>query len=182
MTEINLLPWREDQREREKKRFIGLLSLCLIMTLLLVFLMNSYAVYLEKNQQSGNEILQRQISILNKQIKEQKKLEHRKVELLSRMSVVSQLQSSRILVIHLFDELTKIMPPGAYARQLERQADGVTLWGNADSNASISLLLKNIDMNEWLQSPVLGEIKQINDAHEFKLSFLLRPKAIKGKP
>lgn len=181
MTRINLLPWREKQREQEKKLFTTMLLIGVIIAAVIVFLINSYASHLVSNQTARNQILQQEINALDEQIKEIKALKQIREGLISRMSIVQNLQSTRTLMVHLFDELIKVMPPGIYVTKLERKNDIVSLWGYSESNTNISILMRKIESNIWIQDPVLTEIKKMDDKkqaanNEFKLSFVLKPK------
>ncbi|CAM2996175.1 PilN domain-containing protein [Legionella worsleiensis] len=181
MTEINLLPWREYKREQEKKLFTTFSLMGIAGAVAVVFLVNSYATHLISNQTERNSLLQKEITILDGKIKEIKALKQIREGLISRMSIVQNLQSTRTLMVHLFDELIKVMPTGIYVTKLERQNDVVTVWGYTESNTNISELMRNIEMNAWVQAPVLTEIKKMDDKKqaansEFKLSFVLKPK------
>ncbi|MDI1351723.1 MAG: PilN domain-containing protein [bacterium] len=180
MTRINLLPWREKQREQEKKLFTTYLLCGAAFAVCIVFLVNSYANYLIGDQTERNQIIQKEINILNDQIAEIKTLKRVRAGLISRMSIVQNLQSTRTLMVHLFDELIKIMPSGIYVTKLERKDNVVSLTGFSESNTNISILMKSIESNIWLHNPVLTEIKKIDDKqqaanNEFTLSFVLKP-------
>lgn len=185
MTEINLLPWREQKREQEKKLFTSMLLTSVIIAVVIVFLINSYANHLIALQTERNQMIQVEITRLDDQLIEIKGLKKVKEGLISRMSVVQNLQSTRTLMVHLFDELIKVSPSGIYVTKLERKNDKVTLWGYAESNTNISILMTNIEHDDWVQSPVLTEIKKMEDKkqpanNEFKLSFVLKPKSLIG--
>ena len=186
MTQINLLPWREQKREQEKKLFTTMLLVCVIIAAFIVFLINSYASSLVSNQIVRNQLLQKEISIMDEQIKEIKNLKKIREMLISRMSVVQHLQSTRILMVRLFDELINIMPSGIYLTKLEGKNDVISITGYTESNTYVSMLMKNIEMNEWLHNPRLNEIKRedkkqpadnefkltVNLAHQFQLGFI----------
>lgn len=179
MATINLLPWREKQREQDKKIFTSMLLSGVVAAAVIVFLINSYANNLIDNQTERNQILKKEITTINQQIKEIKDLKKVREGLVSRMSVIQNLQSTRTLMVHLFDELVKIVPSGLYIYKLERKDDLVTLWGYSEANTNISILMRNIETNPWLQVPVLTQIKKIDDStqaanNDFSLSFLLK--------
>lgn len=181
MTQINLLPWREKQREQEKKMFTTMLLVGIVFAAVVVFLINSYATHLVDNQTNRNKILQDEITKLDAQIKEIKALKQIRESLISRMSIIQNLQSTRTLMVHLFDELIKVVPSGMYVTKLQRENDVVTLWGYSESNTSVSILMQNIESNVWIQNPALTEIKKDEKTkqaanNEFKLSFVLKPK------
>jgi len=181
MTEINLLPWRELKREREKKRFTIYLFMALVGAAFIVFLINMYAQQLVENQTNRNQHLQDEITQLEKQIKEIANIKKLRQALLARMNIVQNLQATRSLTVRLFDELIKIMPDGVYLTNVERAGDKITLLGYAESNSTISQLMRNIENNRWIQDPELTEIKKSKEAktdveNQFKLSFILSPK------
>ncbi|MCP0914486.1 MULTISPECIES: PilN domain-containing protein [Legionella] len=182
MADINLLPWRELKREREKKEFGIFVFIGLTSAVLIIFLINFYAKQLVEQQSRRNEILQTEITRLEKQIKEIADIKKLRQALIARMRIVQNLQGTRSLTVRLFDELIKIMPDGVFLTHVERSGDKVTLLGYAESNTNISQLMRNIENNQWIQNPELTEIKKTkeetpssNVENEFKLSFILRP-------
>ncbi|HHT0592660.1 TPA: PilN domain-containing protein [Legionella anisa] len=183
MTQINLLPWRELKREQEKKLFTMMLLVSIVASAFIVFLINSYASGLVSNQVTRNQMLQKEINIMDAQIKEIKNLQKAREMIISRMSVVQHLQSTRTLMVHLFDELINITPSGVYLTQVEGKNDVITLSGYTESNTFVSILMRNIENNDWVHNPLLGEIKkednekkkQQSASNEFKLTFVLAP-------
>lgn len=185
MTEINLLPWREKKREQEKKQFTIFLLIGLIMAVVVVFLIDYYAKNLVDRQTQRNQRLKDEITQLEKQIKEISEIKKLRQALIARMTIVQNLQATRALTVRLFDEIIKIMPDGVYLNHVERVGDKVTLLGYAESNTNISLLMRHIESNAWIQNPVLTEIKKSVEAkkpdeNEFKLSFILKSKSMLG--
>ncbi|AWN73751.1 PilN domain-containing protein [Legionella anisa] len=183
MTQINLLPWRELKREQEKKLFTLMLLVSIVASAFVVFLINSYASGLVSNQVTRNQMLQKEINTMDAQIKEIKNLQKAREMIISRMSVVQHLQSTRTLMVHLFDELINITPSGVYLTQVEGKNDVITLSGYTESNTFVSILMRNIENNDWVHNPLLGEIKkednekkkQQSASNEFKLTFVLAP-------
>lgn len=180
MTRINLLPWREKKREQEKKLFTTMLCASIASAVFVVFLINYYASNLVSNQMARNQKLQQEIAALDRQIAEIKGLEKVRGMLLSRMAVVRNLQSTRTLMVHLFDELIKIMPSGIVLAKIEGKNTVISLSGYSESNTYVSQVMKNIENNEWIHNPVLNEIKKTEDKkqpadNQFKLTFMLGP-------
>jgi type IV pilus assembly protein PilN len=181
MAQINLLPWREQRREQEKKFFTTVFIIGVLISVLIVFAVNYYASALVRRQTSRNDMLQKEMDTLNNELKEIKRLKQTRQALISRMSIVQDLQSTRTLMVHLFDELIKVLPAGVYLTQLEKRNEVVTLWGYSESNTNISILMRNIENSAWIQNPVLTEIKKMEDEkqpanNEFKLSVVLKAK------
>lgn len=187
MTEINLLPWREQKREREQKEFITYLLIGLISSLVISFLINYYANHLVDIQTQRNERLKSEITQLEKQIKEIAEIKKIRQALIARMNIVQNLQATRILTVRLLDEIIRILPDGVYLYEVRRVGDKVTVLGYAESNTNISHLMRNIEKSTWIQDPELTEIKKTadtkqTDENEFKLSFILKSKTMLGNP
>jgi type IV pilus assembly protein PilN len=185
MTDINLLPWREKKREQEKKQFAVYLILGLIVAAVVVLLVNYYATSLVEEQTARNQQLKNEIIQLEQQIKEIAALKKVRQSLIARMTIVQNLQATRALTVRLFDELIRIMPDGVYLSHMDRVGNKVTILGYAESNTNISLVMRNIQLSEWIQDPVLTEIKRTAEAkrpddNQFKLSFILKSKSMLG--
>lgn len=181
MTRINLLPWRELKRSQDKKLFITLISVCCVLATLTVVLIDYWASSRLSNQIRRNNLLQYEIDIYDQQIREIAGLEKLKGKLISRMSLVANLQLKRSLMIHLMDELIKVTPEHIVLTQVEGKNNFFSLSGLAKSNASVSQLMNTIERNEWIHDPVLTEIKKtaLNSPtadYEFNLTFILQPK------
>ena len=181
MTDINLLPWRELKREREKKEFTLYFLVGLISASIFVFFMYSYASTCVATQTRINQRLTDEITRVNTEIKQIKMLKLVRQALLARMTIVKNLQATRPLTVHLFDELIKVMPDGVFLNHLERTGNKIMVLGYAESNTNISQLMRNIEKNKWIENPALTEIKKNQDlkqtdSNAFKLSFILMPK------
>lgn len=157
---INLLPHREMRRERRKKDFIGLLTLCAIAAAGVAF-----AVGLGINQQidsqvARNEFIKGENAKLDEQIKEIASLRDEINSLKARQGAVESLQSDRTTPVHLLDELVKQTPEGIFLKQIKQDDRRVTLVGFAQSNERVSELLRNLaNQTVWIERPELIEIK-----------------------
>src|SRR5437660_5890676 len=98
MITINLLPWRQQRRDQEKKRFIILLALGIVIAAFSIFLINSYVSHLGTVQVTRNGSLREEILYLDDEIKEIKSLKQNRETILSRMLLVQNLQNSKILM------------------------------------------------------------------------------------
>jgi len=110
-------------------------------------------------QESRNGLLKTEIAKIDEKIKEIKDLEKQRAELVARMNVIQDLQVSRPMVVHLFDELVKTIPEGVYLQSLQQKGLGVTLKGQAQSNARVSAYMRAIDASGWLKNAELKVIK-----------------------
>jgi type IV pilus assembly protein PilN len=180
MFAINLLPWRKLQRKKEKKKLL-LTYLAVLLTLgSIILLKDYYASSLLEKQSQRNQRLRDEINHFNRQLQEIKQLQKQRDALISQMKFVNQLQLARLLIVHLFDELVKLVPEGIYLNKVEKTSDQITLQGFSESNSAVSLLMQGIEQNQWMQNPVLGEIKkeQGGKNNKFTLTFILKSKQV----
>jgi len=89
------------------------------------------------------------------------------------MDVIQQLQGSRPMVVHLFDEVVKTIPDGAHLKKLTQKGAGITLIGQAQSNARVSSYMRNIESSQWLNKPNLQVITNKNAKGDGLNSFTL---------
>jgi type IV pilus assembly protein PilN len=155
MPMINLLPWREELRQKRKKDFF--------MAVLAAALLGGSLTYGTKvfykaqisNQEQRNETLRAEITELDRQIAEINALDAQKTRLLARMEIIDQLQRSRPEAVHLMDELVDIVPEGTLLSAVNQEGARVQVRGSAQSSTRVSALMRNVDDSEWLRSPRL---------------------------
>lgn len=159
MTKINLLDWRAARRQKRKQQFAvlaGITFLSSAAAVLIAYLAMGEAV---SHQQERNKILQNEIALLDKQIKEIQELQKTRANLLARMRVIEQLQQSRSATVHFFDEIINTLPDGVYLTSIKQGGNDVTLDGIAESNGRISAYMKNLDASPWFKDPKLVVIR-----------------------
>lgn len=159
MPMINLLPWREELRQKRKKEF-GLATLgAVLIGAALTFGTKLYYQGLISNQEERNTILRNEIAELDRQIEEINQLDAQKSRLLARMEIIDQLQRSRPEAVHLVDEAVEILPPGSHLTALRQQGRRIEIEGIAQSSTRVSVLMRNVEDSEWLREPMLEGIE-----------------------
>lgn len=167
MAHINLLPWRDWERERKKKEFLGNLAGVLVLGAALVFL---GGWMLDENvdyQNARNRFLEDRIGELDSKIAEIALLEEQRDDLKERMALIQQLQGNRPVIVRIFDELARTLSKGVHYKKLEMEAGNLKVAGIAESNNRISSLMRNLDSSEWFESPNLRSIKEDSDNGEY---------------
>lgn len=158
MPKINLLPWREELKKQKNQEFITLIGLTVGLMLAAVAAVHLYMVSLIDNQNSRNSYLDQEIKAVEKKIKEIENLDKQKEQLIARMQVIEQLQQNRPAIVHLFDEIAKILPEGLYIEDLTQKGVNITIKGRAQSNARVSALMRSLEKSEWFDKPTLDVI------------------------
>lgn len=158
MIRINLLPHRAEKRRTRQIQFIALSVISLLIGVLLIGFVHAAISAQISYQEGRNGYLKQEIAVLDKQIEEIKKLREQTQSLLLRKDAVEKLQSDRSDVVHLLDQMLRILPDGVYLSSLRQTGSHINLVGYAQSNARISTLMRAIEDSPWLDSPALVEI------------------------
>ena len=172
MPRINLLPWREVGRARLRQEFmLAILAAVLIGVLGALVIRWQYGVMIAQ-QNARNQYLTDQLKQLDGQISEINDLEQKKSALQSRIKVIEQLQQSRPEVVHIFDQLVRLLPEGVYLTEVTQTDRRIQIKGIAESSSRVSTFMRNIDASEWLKDPSL-EIIEAKGTAEAGSSFTL---------
>jgi type IV pilus assembly protein PilN len=175
-TRINLLDWRQERRERRKKQFFALLAMGVVGAAaigLSVMMLVSAAV---DQQKARNQYLKREITEIDRKIREIEDLERTKANLLARMRVIEELQGSRAATVHFFDEIVNTLPEGVNLTFVKQQGTNVTIEGLAESNSRVSTYMKNLDASPWFDDPRLVIIKSSEGGGRRQSQFTLQVK------
>ncbi|MDP3559679.1 MAG: PilN domain-containing protein [Legionellaceae bacterium] len=175
---VNLLPWREQKKERAKQRELCLMRATFLFVLFFLWIAHYYMQSLIRQQEQRNSILQEKIKMYDRRMLTIKKIVAQKHDLIERMRDIQNLQALRIISIHVLDEIVKILPEGVYLTQMRRDGNKVTLQGVSESSARVSELMRHIKHNDWMHHPLLAEIKASSNTEDtdkrFTLSFWQR--------
>ena len=185
MSQINLLPWREELRKRRQKDFFITALVAVVLMLAVVGGIHMHFQERINFQQSRNAFLKKEIKQLDVRIKEIRNLKKQRARLLARTEKIQQLQSGRPEIVHLVDELVKTLPEGVYYTRVAQKGRNLSLTGVAQSNARVSSLMRRLDASEWLENPKLLQIVAKGKGKETGFrnsSFSLRVKQTKKIP
>jgi len=174
MPRINLLPWREELRSEKQRQFINVAAGAAVLMLGVIVLVHLRMAGMISDQDNRNKYMDEQIAIVDKQITEITNLEKEKADLLARMKVIQELQGTRPVIVHLFDEISKTLPKQVFLLSLKRSGQGLDLDGVADSNDYVSQLMRNLNDSPWFTQPKLTVIEagtnEFEGTSKFKLS------------
>ncbi|MFW6345512.1 MAG: PilN domain-containing protein [Halomonas sp.] len=157
--EINLLPWREEQRARRSKRFYVTLGLAALLGLGGGYAMTWYYEQEAEAQRQRNAHIEAQSRQLDSAIREISELEQIREEMLEQVRVFTELQNGRTQTVHVMNDLTESLEEGVHYTQLNRQGDSLRLSGRAESNAQVSDQLRSLAAAASFTEPVLSEVE-----------------------
>jgi type IV pilus assembly protein PilN len=155
---INLLPHREEKRQRRKVAFFAGLGAAAIAGLAMVGIWYLVVQQMTAAQQDRNAFLTTEIKKLEVQIKDIANLRAEIESLKARQKAVEDLQIDRNVPVHLLNELVKQTPEGIYFRAIKQDGQVLSVSGVAQTQERISEFLRNTNYtSEWFVKPELVE-------------------------
>lgn len=162
MARINLLPWRQEVRERKNKEFMTLVVAVILLSLLGAFAAWSYFNNQLTNQQTANENIRQENTNLDRALAEIETLEQQRDDIVARMKVIQDLQGRRPVPVRVWDDIARLIPAQMYLTNMKREGEMITFTGQAGDNTVISNFIRALDGSEWLQESAVVSIQQPN--------------------
>lgn len=160
MSNINLLPWREEHKKRKKNAFFVVLLISSMLMLGVSYLGKMYVDSMIGAQNQRNQFLQTQTIILDRRIAEISKIKKEKAELERRINLIQKLEEKRNYATRLFNTLAGTVPGGVYLKTVTFSDEKVVVQGSAESNNRVTRMMRNIDSSGWLGDSYLRNIKE----------------------
>lgn len=180
MPSINLLPWREAERQKRQRDFGVALGGAVVAGIAVIMLTMLAYSQMISGQEARNERLTNEIAELEKSITEIDSLERQKERLLARMEIIEQLQKSRPEIVHLFDELVRQLPEGVYLTGMRQVGARVELRGIAQSSTRVSALMRQIDSSVWLTDPEVERVETKQSGSSRQSEFVVYAKQVRS--
>ncbi len=185
-TRINLLPWRDTLRKERIRQFGSTAAGAALLAGALVFYVYWHIGGMIEYQDSRNKYLEDEIAVVETKIAEIRELEKKKQQLLARMNVIQNLQGRRADLVHMLDELVRVVPDGLYISSLSQTGNGLSIKGMAQSNARVSAFMRALDESGWFVDPQLSVIQAVGGgsagrSSSFSLTVTQAFPASKGK-
>ena len=160
MIMINLLPHREERRQRKKIAFYAGLAVSAVVGAAIVGVWYLIVQQMVAGQVARNGFLQTEIAKLDIQIKDIASLKAEIASLKARQKAVEDLQIDRNVPVHVLNELVRQVPEGIYITSVRQDGQTLNVAGIAQTQERVSELLRNTAYNsEWLVKPELIESK-----------------------
>ncbi len=158
MANINLLPWREEEKLRRQNEFNMFAGFALVFGILCAII---FSILLDGElelQAKKNAYLKAETVLLDSKIVEIRKLRKSKIDLKKRMDLIERLQNARSLSTHLLDSLAKLISPGVYLEKVERRENTLWIDGLTESNNHLANMLRNFENSQWFKDPLVKQI------------------------
>ena len=173
MVKINLLPWREERKQLQVRRFYAQLGLAALAGVILVMLWSTLVGLQQQHQESRNAYLQSQLTVVNHRIAEIHDLQKVRSQLLDRKQIIEQLQLNRSQMVHLFDALVRTIPDSVRLTSLKQTGDTMLLDGMAQSNASVAGYMRAIEASPWMGQATLMRTENRHENAQMPYQFSL---------
>ncbi|KZC86772.1 pilus assembly protein [Neisseria flavescens] len=170
LTRINLLPYREEIKQRKQQQFK-----VLMLGAFAVGLGLAVATYLGidsaiSNQEGRNNFLQTEIDRLDRELGEIDKLQQEKEAFLAKKLKVEELQEKRYQAAYILDSLNALTPDNTYLTALEAEsATSYKISGHAISDNKIAVMMRSLPSTGIFLQPELLSIKKVDNYQEFTL-------------
>ncbi|MGF1721633.1 PilN domain-containing protein [Vibrio kyushuensis] len=173
---VNLLSWRDEKREKHKRRFVSLVILALLIAFLLQYAVGWYFNGELRKQQGRINYFTHYIEQLDRRIDDLKLTEQDHSALLTRLSVVERLQQSRNKSTDFMIEIQMLVPEGVYVDKIKLNGDEIEMKGISDSTAHLATMLDNLEKSSFLSDVEMHSIvhdqkRFEQNFHTFKVSF-----------
>lgn len=169
MAGLNLLPWREEAKEKSRKQFMMIAIASVAFGVLTVFGGYSWMEGAISYQEERNTRIKQETKLLEKRIEEIRKLDATRKALLDRIDIIDRLQSTRPSIVHLFDEMVKSLPQGLYLTKLDQKGNTIKIEGKSESNARVSSYMERLDASVWLSSSDLNILSKDKKQGDIRL-------------
>ena len=170
LTRINLLPYREEIKQRKQQQFK-----VLMLGAFAVGLGLAAATYLGidnaiSNQEGRNNFLQTEIDRLDRELGEIDKLQQEKEAFLAKKLKVEELQEKRYQAAYILDSLNALTPDNTYLTALEAESPtSYKISGRAISDNKIAVMMRSLPSTGIFLQPELLSIKKVDNYQEFTL-------------
>ena len=170
LTRINLLPYREEIKQRKQQQFK-----VLMLGAFAVGLGLAAATYLGidnaiSNQEGRNNFLQTEIDRLDIELGEIDKLQQEKEAFLAKKLKVEELQEKRYQAAYILDSLNTLTPDNTYLTALEAESPtSYKISGHAISDNKIAVMMRSLPSTGIFLQPELLSIKKVDNYQEFTL-------------
>ena len=170
LTRINLLPYREEIKQRKQQQFK-----ILMLGAFAVGLGLAAATYLGidnaiRNQEGRNNFLQTEIDRLDRELGEIEKLQQEKEAFLAKKLKVEELQEKRYQAAYILDSLNALTPDNTYLTALEAESPtSYKISGRAISDNKIAVMMRSLPSTGIFLQPELLSIKKVDNYQEFTL-------------
>ena len=172
MTAINLLPWREQRRERQRRAFVAGLGASFAAAAAAIMIAALVVGARVDKARENNAGLAAQVVELDDRLAIADDLRRRNADIEARIDTLRRVHAARHDAVRVFDELARALVPGLRYTAVARRDGVVSVQGSADAESSVSAFMRNVGRSAWFSPPSLQNIADADGAQAvFDLTF-----------
>jgi type IV pilus assembly protein PilN len=173
---VNLLSWREEQREKHKQRFLLYTVLGIALAIGAQWLAGYYIDYQQARQQQRLDQLNAHVAVLDRKVRRLSELEAEHSSILTKLAKVEELQNSRNKTTQFMNQMPQLVPPGVYVDKIKMNGTELEMSGISDSTARLATMLDNFENSTFIadvemHSIVHGDKRFGRKFQNFSMSF-----------
>lgn len=170
MMRLNLLPWRERQRQAALRRFRGQLVGGALLALCAVMLVDQLARQRGQQQVLANTQRQATLDIQDEQLQPLAEVRAQHEALLARAVALEGLRAHQGVLAGVFADLEGALPEGVQLLDLSLDSGRLQMTGVAASGAVVAQFMRDLNRSSVLLDLELKRIKSLPDGDEFLLT------------
>ena len=158
MSNINLLPWREELQRRRNSNFYMSACIAFVIAALIGAVAWWYADQLVQQEQSRIDRLNQEIVKLDAKLETINGLKAEIDSMKQRMDTITRLQESRNQAVHLLNDLPTFVGSGVYLDKVSLSNGKVAVTGATEAHLRVVAMIRAIEASTWLKNPVIKDI------------------------
>ena len=158
MSNINLLPWREELQRRRNSSFYMSAGIAFVIAALIGAVAWWYADQLVQQEQSRIDRLNQEIVKLDAKLETINGLKAEIDSMKQRMDTITRLQESRNQAVHLLNDLPTFVGSGVYLDKVSLSNGKVAVTGATEAHLRVVAMIRAIEASTWLKNPVIKDI------------------------
>lgn len=171
MMKINLLPWRAEERIRQKQQLKLASVLILVATILIIIGMHSLLSL--SNSSDSQQLLTSEIESVNAEIIRLASTTREKRELEKKLKAISQIETDQNRIMTLIKTLEETTPEEIELQKVASNDNEVNLSGNSPTNTKITQFFDALSKNGYLKNIILKESKIEVGGETQKITFAI---------
>lgn len=157
--EINLLPWREAQRENRSRRFLIGLGLVALLGGAAGWGLTQFYQQALDAQHQRNQYIETRTQRLDQDIAAIRDYQALRERMLTQIELIRELQFSRPQTVRVFNQLVASLQQGVHYNEMSREKSQLKVLGQADTNRQVSDQLRAIAASDVFAIPLLSEVQ-----------------------
>lgn len=163
MTQINLLPWREEARQRKKIEFGVTIGAAILLVIFLSILVHFYLSGLITTENNRIAFLQNALTQKGTELNNLKDKKKKQLSIETELGFLYGLKAKSYNAVRLMNELETKVPGTITLEKLTREKNQIHIEGEAQSELQITLFMKNLGTSVYFTQPTLTRISETKE-------------------